>query len=132
MKNTGYVTKIYGERVWVRVDRESSCGGNCVSCKGCPSGAVIVECRADGKVNPGDEVQLIMTTGRFFKSVLVGYVMPIVLMIAGACTGYVVFKSEGASIIGTVGGLVCGLCAAKLITNGNKTGITAVKISNGE
>ena len=46
MEQTGYVTKVSDGRIKVRVIRESSCGGNCVSCKGCPSGIQLIECAA--------------------------------------------------------------------------------------
>ena len=54
MEQTGYVTKVSDDRIKVRVIRESSCGGNCVSCKGCPSGIQLIECAAYDGAAVGD------------------------------------------------------------------------------
>ena len=67
MENTGYIVDILKDRVKVRVDRESACGGHCVSCKGCPTEAVIAECRLIGSANIGDKVRLSMDNSKFFK-----------------------------------------------------------------
>ena len=58
MEQTGYVTKVSDGRIKVRVIRESSCGGNCVSCKGCPSGIQLIECAAYDGAAVGDRVIL--------------------------------------------------------------------------
>ena len=111
----------------VRVDRESACGGNCVSCKGCPASAVIVECSVAEEVNVGDEVRLVMDNGSFFKNAALGYGLPIVLMIVGAVVGYCALKSEGASVIGAIIGIVLGMLALKIGFKNKKSRIVATR-----
>ncbi len=127
MVQTGYVTELTESGAKVRVDRESACGGNCVSCKGCPTSAVIVECIAAEDVNVGDEVELIMRSGSFFKNAALGYGLLVVLMIMGAVIGYWAFKSEGASVLGTAVGIVLGLLGLKVGFKNSKSEIVATK-----
>lgn len=116
MEQTGYVTEINGDRVKVRVDRESACGGNCVSCKGCPASAVIVECRTDKDLEVGDTVTLIMPNGAFYKNAFLGYGIMTILTIFGAFAGFALFKSEGASVLGALVGIFTGLLLTKLVS----------------
>lgn len=125
MKQTGYVTESDGNKIKVRVDRESACGGNCVSCKGCPTSAVIVECTAEGEVSVGDVVVLSMDNKTFFKSTFFGYGLITILALLGAILGYIIVEAEGASVLGAILGVAVGLGIAKL-ASGNDT-ITAKK-----
>lgn len=128
MVQTGYVVELTESGAKVRVDRESACGGNCVSCKGCPASAVIVECTVAEEVNVGDEVELTMPNGSFFKNAALGYGLLVALMILGAVIGYCAFKSEGASVIGAIIGIVLGLLALKMGFRNSKSEIVATKI----
>lgn len=119
MEQTGYVTEINGDRVKVRVDRESACGGNCVSCKGCPSSAVIVECRTDMDLAVGETVNLIMPNGVFYKNAFFGYGIMTILTVLGAFAGFALFKSEGASVLGALIGIIAGLLLTKLVSAKN-------------
>lgn len=116
MEQTGYVTEINNGKIKVRVDRESACGGNCVSCKGCPADAIIVECDAPCGVKVGDIVKLTMPTKHFYFRAMLGYGIPVVFIIVGAVLGYTATKNDGVSIIGAAVGLVLGLLVAKLLT----------------
>ena len=127
MEQIGYVTEVLGDTVNVRVDRESSCGGNCVSCKGCPASAVIVECKTGGDIEKGDRVKIVMPNRKFFKNVFLGYGLSIILMVAGAVLGYVMFHSEGASVLGTVLGLAIGLIIQRFIFKGRGDELIATK-----
>lgn len=116
MEQTGYVTEINGDRVKVRADRESACGGNCVSCKGCPTSAVIIECKTDLDLEIGETVTLIMPNSVFYKNAFVGYGIMTILTISGAFAGFALFKSEGASVIGALVGIITGLLLTKLVS----------------
>lgn len=126
MKQYGYVTEISDGTAKVRVMRESSCGGNCVSCKGCPAGVVTAECMVKGEVSVGDRVCLTMGKRSFYKGVFFGYGFTAALMVIGSVVGYSWFSTEGASVLGAVIGLGIGLISAKLVFNG-KSEITAEK-----
>lgn len=123
MEQIGYVVKLCGDKIKVRVERESSCGGNCASCKGCPSNAVIIECAAPQAVKVGDTVKLVMRTKSFFANAAVGYGFPVLLMIIGAIVGYYMGKSETASVFGVILGLAAAMVLLKILPL--KTGITA-------
>ncbi len=129
MVQTGYVVEVTETGAKVRVDRESACGGNCVSCKGCPTSAVIVECVTLEKVAVGEVVELTMKSSRFFKNAALGYGLLTVLMLLGATCGYTIFKSEGASVFGAAIGIVIGLLALKVCFKKNKSQIEARKIN---
>ncbi len=124
MENTGYIVDISEDKVIVRVDRESACGGHCVSCKGCPQGAVVAECRLKGRANVGDEVRLYMDNSKFFKNIFLGYGQTAILMVLGAVLGYTIFKTEISSVLGSFLGLFIGIAIAKIITK-NTTEIVA-------
>lgn len=126
MEQTGYVTDVKNKKVYVRVDRESSCGGNCVSCKGCPTSAVIVECTSHDSLKPGDTVRLVMPTKSFFVNLFWGYGQMIVLAIIGAVVSYNIFKTEISSVLGLAVGIACGLGISKLIFKKKKTEVVAV------
>lgn len=126
MKQYGYVTEVYNDKVKVRVVRESSCGGNCVSCKGCPAEAVTTECVAVGDLSVGDRVCLTIPEKVFYRNTFLGYGLTTLLMILGAIVGYVAFASETASVLGTFVGLAAGLTLAKFVYR-EKTEIKAEK-----
>ena len=127
MKQYGYVTDVQQNRAKIRVVRESSCGGNCVSCKGCPTEAVFVECMTEKNLQKGDKVVLTMPTKTFFKGMLLGYGQTVVLMIIGAILGYKFFGNEISSIIGMFGGLVLGLAVSKVFSSKDRYEIKAEK-----
>ena len=114
----------------VRVDRESSCGGNCVSCKGCPSSAVVVECVSEEALKKGDTVKIVMPKKRFFKNVFWGYGQLVVLSVFGALFGYVIFKTEISSVIGLIAGIACGLVISGLVFRNNKCELKAVLVKS--
>lgn len=127
MKQTGYVTEIVNGRMKVRVDRESACGGNCVSCKGCPTDAVIIECNEAVGISKGDTVELEMPDKQFFKGAMLGYGVPVILMIVGAVCGFIMAENDAASILGAVIGLAVGLLVAKAFTRKGKELVPTVK-----
>lgn len=129
MEQTGYVTEINNGILKVRVDRESACGGHCVSCKGCPSSAVIVECDASPDISVGDTVLLSVPTSRFFKNAFWGYGFITLLILVGAILGYKIGTSDNASVLGAFAGLFIGLVTVKLIFRKKTVKLTAKKIT---
>lgn len=115
MKQKGYVVEVNNGIARVRVNRASACGGSCVSCKGCPTDSVTVDCRTEGEVMPGDCVELTMSNSRFFRNSYFGYVQTTLLMVFGAVIGYMIFKTDAASVIGAAAGLAAGILAARLV-----------------
>ena len=126
MVKSGFVVEVGEKLVKVRIERQSACGGNCAGCLGCPADAKIIECPYCGSLAKGDRVKLVMSDGRFFKNVFWGYGLPTLMTVFGAAAGYVIFKKEGASVLGAALGLAAGLLAARLIFKRKNTEITAV------
>ena len=126
MEQTGYVTKVNKDRVFVRVDRESSCGGNCVSCKGCPTSAVIVECAMRGDLKIGDTVRLVMPAKSFFINVFWGYGLMTILAIFGSISAYLIFLTEAASVLGLIAGIAGGLLISRFVFKNKNGDIIAV------
>ncbi len=128
MKQCGYVTEIFEDTIRVRVVRESSCGGNCVSCKGCPTDAVIVECEKNDDYYLGEKVFLLMNDKAYYKSLFWGYGQLILLTVILSVLGYNIFKTEFSSVLGGGIGLVIGLLISKLIFMNRKCEIRAEKV----
>ena len=127
MENTGIVTEVRDGKARIRIDRVSACGGNCVSCKGCPSEAVFVEVEDRIGLHQGEFVLLHMETRRFLYSSLIGYGLLALLVLAGAILGYCVFQVELISVLGAVCGLVIGLIVLKVIFGKRQQSITVRK-----
>ena len=130
MENKGFVTEVSGDIVKVRVVRESACGGNCAGCHGCPTDAVIVECKInnDTLFNVGDEVIVTMSRKSFFQGVFVCYGLMTILMILGAVAGYSIWRSEIASVLGGFLGLAVGGIFMKIISVRKEIGVKISKI----
>ncbi len=128
MKQYGYVTEVFENTIKVRVIRESSCGGNCVSCKGCPANAVIIECEKNDDYYSGEKVCLIMNDKSYYNGLFWGYGQLILLTVILSVLGYYIFRSEASSVFGGTIGLVLGLFIAKLIFKNRKCEIKAEKV----
>ncbi len=125
MEQTGFVTEINGDVAKVRVDRESACGGNCAGCHGCPQTAVLVSCpiNPENPVHIGEEVKVIMPTGRFFSGLFKSYGVLILSVLVGAVLGYSVRPSEGFSVLGALLGLMIGGVWVSFLSKKSQTGV---------
>ena len=94
MEQTGYVVEIKNGVAKIRIDRESACGGKCVSCKGCPSNAILVEAKNELNLNKGDIVTLYEDTRKVMKYAFIGYGLLAILLVVGAIVGYVLTKRD--------------------------------------
>ena len=133
MVQYGYVTSVSDNKIKVSVVRESACGGNCVSCKGCPSDRVIIDYITDDykKFSIGDYVKIEMPTASFFKGAFGGYILSSFLTLLFAVLGYWFFKSEGMSVISGMLGLIFGLVCVKLIF-GKENSLIVTKVTKTE
>ncbi len=128
MKQYGYVTEVLKDTIKVRVIRESSCGGNCVSCKGCPTDAVIVECEKNDDYYSGEKICLIMNDKTYYMGLFWGYGQIILFTVILSVLGYCIFKTEASSVLGGASGLMIGFLFAKLIFKKRKCEIKAEKV----
>lgn len=115
MEQTGYVLESKNGIAKVRVERESSCGGNCVSCKGCPTGAVIVDAKDTIGLSRGDVVTLFEDTKKVIGYAVVGYGLMALLLVVGAVIGYIITKNDVLSLVSAAVFLLLGFLIVKLL-----------------
>lgn len=113
MEQTGYVIESKNGTAKIRVDRESACGGNCVSCKGCPSSAVIIEAKDDIGLNCGDAVTLFEDSGKVIKYALIGYGLMALLLVVGAVVGFMLTQRDIIALIFAAAFLLAGFLIVK-------------------
>ena len=81
----------------VFVLRESACSGDCHKCSGCGAQAQQVFVRARNPIGagPGDKVIVVSRTRQVLPAILVVYILPLVLMLAGYFAGLALRVSAG-------------------------------------
>ncbi len=124
MEQTGYVIESKSGIAKIRVDRESSCGGNCVSCKGCPTSAVIVEAEDKLGLTKGDVVTLYEDTKKIIGYAIIGYGLMAVLLIIGAVIGFIVSKNDIISLLSAAACLLIGFLIVKFAFRNTKSEFT--------
>ncbi len=132
MEQTGYVVSAGAEGIKVRVDRESACGGNCVSCKGCPSSAVIVDA-VDGEglgLRKGDVVTLYEDTKKVLRYAAIGYGLMAVLLVVGAVLGFILTRRDFMALIGAAAALLIGFLIVKLFFRNVQSAFTVTEIKS--
>ena len=74
----------------VFIARQSACSGDCHKCSGCGAQQETVFVKAKNRIGamPGDKVIITSDNRQIFKAVLVVYVIPLVLLLAGYFAGY--------------------------------------------
>lgn len=113
MEQTGYVIESKNGTAKIRVDRESACGGNCVSCKGCPSSAVIIEAKDDIGLNRGDVITLFEDSSKVIKHALIGYGLMALLLVVGAVVGFMLTQRDIIALIFAAAFLLVGFLIVK-------------------
>lgn len=113
--SSGIVTRLDGDFAWIEVVSGGSCG-NCKSQGGCGSGLLGLtasprQYRLQNTVGarPGDTVTITMPDGGVIKAALLGYLVPLLLGIAGAATGMRLGGADAHALIGLGLGLAGGL-----------------------
>lgn len=99
--------------------RRSACSGDCHKCSGC--GAVVqeVQVRAKNRIGarPGDHVIVETGNGAMFTALLVVYLLPVLLLLAGYILGEVLGISPGlCSLVGFALGIVVILLYNRYVT----------------
>ena len=81
----------------VFVRRESACSGDCHKCSGCGAQAQQVYVRARNSIgaSPGDRVIVSTETKQVLPAMLVVYILPLALMLAGYFAGLAAHASPG-------------------------------------
>ncbi len=130
MEQTGYVVSASGGAAKVRVDRESACGGNCVSCKGCPSSAVIVDVDDNLGLKKGDVVTLYEDTKKVLRYAAIGYGLMAVLLVVGAVLGFMLTHRDIMALVGAAAALLIGFVVVKLFFRNADTSFKVTEIKS--
>ena len=98
MQQQVQVSRVYPDgsaEVFVR--RESACSGDCHKCSGCGAQKQQVFVRARNPIGaaPGDRVIVSSENAQVLPALLVVYILPLALMLAGYFTGLAVSVSPG-------------------------------------
>lgn len=106
----GVVESVRGNRIAVRVARASACGGCKVSdhCNAsqCRNTVVYVYSSAASTYNIGDPVTLSGTTSMAFRSVLIGFGVPLLLLMVAAPLLLAVTGRESIAAVGALATLI--------------------------
>ncbi len=113
MTKQGIIVAIENGIAKIRVERASACGGNCVSCKGCPSETVFIQQSVDSSFVVGDRVRIEKKTGFVLLEAFLGYGIPSVFFVLGAVLGYQFWKTERASVLLAFGALFIAIVLVK-------------------
>ena len=101
MTNEGIVTKLLPNGMAeVAVTRATACGGSCGSCEGCMyQNEMTAEAKNLVNAIPGQRVVVESRSTVIFNAVLLVYIMPLVLFIAGYAVAYLLGASENICIV---------------------------------
>ena len=103
--------------VWVEIQRRSACG-SCQASDGCGTAALAkawgvrsMRTRALSTLSlqPGDEVIVGLADGVLLRGALLAYLLPLVLLLAGAMLGQAAFAGAGEELVVLSGALGLGL-----------------------
>ncbi|STO30947.1 Positive regulator of sigma E activity [Fusobacterium necrogenes] len=106
MLNKGVIKKIDGNKIIVKLYKDTSCS-HCSGCSGDSKYGKDFEFTTDMKANIGDTVTFEISTGKVIKAASIAYVFPAITMIAGYFLGEKLLGlSENQSIIASFLALV--------------------------
>ncbi|MBR5479625.1 MAG: SoxR reducing system RseC family protein [Clostridia bacterium] len=115
MRQTGKIIAILQNgKAQVSIKRASACGHDCTSCGACGAQAkpIVTEVVNNVGAKVGDSVEIESKTSRILGLACVVYMIPLVLFFAFYFLANEIFKTEGASIVCALFGLVCGVLIA--------------------
>ncbi len=104
MENKGIVQKIDGNRITVKLFKDSSCS-HCNQCHGASKYGKDFEFETDKKAKVGDLVTLEIAEKEVIKAAAIAYIFPPLMMIAGYLVTSKLGFSENQSILGSFVGL---------------------------
>ena len=102
----------------VFVRRESACSGDCHKCSGCGAQVQQVYVRAKNPIGAkaGDKVIVTSQTSQVLPAILVVYILPLVLMLAGYFAGLALAFSPGIlACAGFALGVICVVAYDRLV-----------------
>lgn len=93
----------------VVVTRTTACGSNCGNCESCIFQSELkTPARNLIGAKPGQRVVIESQSSKIYGAVILVYIMPLILALAGYFTAYALGGTEGLCVLGTFLGLVLG------------------------
>ena len=122
MTNDAVVTKLLPHnRAEVVVSRLTACGGNCGSCEGCISAGEVKAVAVNSiGARPGQKVVIESKSSKIFGAVILVYVMPLLLFLAGYVLAGVMGAQEKLRILASFLGLAVGALILVVLQKKNK------------
>lgn len=131
MTNRGIIKEILDNNMaLVEVKRESSCGHDCASCKGCGDGARVstVIAKNDIWAELYDEVIVNASTNKILKGAMYVYIMPLILFFIGYFVPINFSESLRAisGIIGFIAGIIFAIIYSKKTDRSGEINFTII------
>lgn len=102
----------------IRLEPPSGCSG-CGSRGACASGsaaAQVIHMSLPAGTKPGDQVTVSIPSSSVTLAALLGYLLPLVCLLAGAIVAATCYEGDAAAVLGAGFGFVAGLLLARLIS----------------
>ena len=132
MKKLGIVVSTQEDEAYIRIQRESACGGNCASCSSSCAKEAVVKALNKAGAETGDCVELELESSSALSAAFLAYVIPLVFLVAGYFAAGYILNSE---IGGICAGFIFMAAAYTVISravkkNTNKYSLRVEKIIN--
>lgn len=126
MIETGKVVRVDSDSLWVETIQQSTCG-SCAAESGCGQGLmarfflgsrflkVFLEGRDPAKYQAGDEISIGIPEGVVVKISFLAYLLPLLLLVAGATLGNT-FGGDLPAVIGAIFGLILGALMVRWVS----------------
>ena len=126
MTQDGVVTRnISNSMAEVAVTRVTACGGNCGSCEACVfQSEMKVAAINDVRAKPGQRVVIESKSSKVYKAIVLVYIMPLMLFLAGYIIASVIGAGEGMCIVSSFAGL--GIGAALIVLSQKRKNRSAI------
>ena len=125
LTESAIVTRRDGRRIELELQRGSACG-NCELSQGCGTGALsrllgrrskALFIETEQQLEPGDEVQLVLSESALVKASLTLYGLPLLGMVLAGLLAASVAAAEWLVVVAAVGGFYGGYRVAAFLTN---------------
>ena len=110
MTQNAVVTKVYENgKAEVAVVRTTACGGNCGNCESCIfQNELKTVARNLIGAKPGQRVVIESQSSKVYGAIILVYIVPIILALAGYFTAYAAGAAEGICVLATFIGILIG------------------------
>ena len=83
MNKQGIVEQVEGNKITIRITRDSACGENCAMCNACPGKNMLITLNSHLPLSVNDKVLLQTNSKLILWWAFATYILPIILLIVG-------------------------------------------------